>query len=160
MSTERFPIDYDTLQKGDYISPEDCERIIAAHKDQGGQRVTRAHRIYSLRLMVVADEIERECWKLGKRFRVVTDRDGLRVLTDPELAEYAREKFHRHERGLLRENAHARTVDVQLLTDDQRVAHERALIIQGAKLAALASARRALPKATERPALTGTEAAS
>lgn len=131
--SELWPVDYDTLEKGDNISPEKCESIL---------KIKRDDKHYGIELLKLKLTIETAMLERQKPVVVRAVNDGLRVMLDNEASEYVARRFLSHERGLVRDHLRGGRVDVSKLSDDERKRHERNTQTQAFKLQALQQARR------------------
>jgi len=112
----RFPLDFDKLQRGDYLTPEQVEA--ATLKPRTDPQFWAA--ALQLRSMILAHFRAR-----GDLVTVISEGDGLRILTHAEQAEYAPQREERAVRQLVLSHAEGKAVDVAQLSDDQRQRHER-----------------------------------
>lgn len=128
----RFPVDYDSLAKGDYIAHERIEEIT-------GEVV--GSEAYSLACLTLAQAISRELWLRGKQWTVIGRDHGIAVLTDVEASEYNGRRFEQGCAVMARSNVRMAAVDAGAFTEGQRRKHDQALVFQGASLAALQAAR-------------------
>lgn len=133
--TERYPLDFDALKKGDGISREKCESIL---------RVSATDDKYGLKLLALKETVVRGLENRGLPVTVVCDHGGLKILTDEEAAEYNPIQFTL---GLQKAaQAHRRTmlVDQSGLTVDARKSLDRRIEIQGKVLQAVSETRKTL----------------
>jgi hypothetical protein len=132
---QRYPLDYEALNKGDSISPARLQDIL-------GLRST--HPRYQLRLCALRSEVERGLEAIGRRWTVAIRKGFLVVLTDPEAAVYNTRQFENRTRQMNRAHQRNLAVDAGNLTQFEQVQHDRALVVQGVQIAALHAARRQL----------------
>ncbi len=131
----RWPIDYDTLNKGDSITRERLERITgkaAGTKD------------YQLKLLAIQSQIERELHQRNRHWTVKIQKDEIRILTDSEASTYnhalqVQARCAMEKRFLLNS-----AVDIAALDDEQRKQHERTMEIDGKYLMAMQTVRKQL----------------
>ncbi len=114
--TERYPLDFDLLQRGSYLAPEEVERAVSRERSDPGYRLAQ---------MGLAAEIRRYFQGKGDWATVVCDGAGLRVLTHPEQAAHAPARERRAVHQLLIAQVEGRAVDQQQLGDEQRERHKR-----------------------------------
>ncbi len=133
VQAERFPFDYDTMDKGDVIPAEKLEEIT---------ELSRKDKDYQLAILKVKGQITKELAIREKGIVVRCDHDCLRLLTDPEAAEYTRTRFKQELRALARVHMQAMQVDATKLDDDQKKSHERQLEVQGKYIQAMAKAKK------------------
>jgi hypothetical protein len=120
-----YPIDTDALHKGSVITPEEIQAIF--HVQVG----TSAYCVAALRLRnYITDRFAER----NETVTVISDRNALRILTDPEAAEYNAKRF-RGLCGTLGET-HIRNcgVDTSALDDKQKRDHERVIMRQSVVL--------------------------
>ena len=130
-------IKYGTLDKGDVLSVEHCEAVM------GIDRKTNPSG-YTLALMGLVAQVQREIAQEGKRYTVATRKGQVVVLTDPEAAEYQDHRFESGQKTSRRAHFYNQCVDVNNLDQDQRSKHDYNLIKQAAILSAAKGARQAL----------------
>lgn len=124
---KRWPFDFHAIYKGDTITPDQCERIIGMSREQ---------KRYALKLVKLAEILEKGLRRIGRKCTVRCLRDGIRVLTDAEAAEHNDAMVHQHLRGARRSVRRQSDVDTSNLSDGQRKQHEKALIRNGMMLQA------------------------
>lgn len=140
---EPYPIDVMGLQKGDVIDIPTLERIVEAKEGTETYRLG----ILSLRAWIMKERSSRACPVI-----VATLAGALKVLTDPEAAEYTAQMHRQRTRQMTVNHLRALDVDVSKLSAEQRVRHESALNAQGRELQALLAERRRLAlEPTRRP---------
>lgn len=131
MATERYPLDFEKLRKGDYIPPEQVERISG---------VTRSERSYQFAIMKLKEEIQRNC----DGYCVKQEGLGLRIQKDAEASGYLASLNNSRYRGIMRSNQLLGKVDQENLTPAQQREHERRMLVQSRMLQAALSERRAI----------------
>lgn len=141
MEAEKYPFDFDALNKGDTISPEIAESIV---------KVPRSHRRYSLKAAGLAKLVERELGARGKKCTVCVRNDAICILTDSEAAVYTKQQGSIARRKERLNFMRALHVDVTNLGPDERKAHERRLVIDGQAIAAASRVRRKLAVETHK----------
>lgn len=130
---EPFPVDYDTLAKGDLIAAERCEQIL---------NLTRLDERYQLKLLRLKETICDAMEKRGVPITIRIEKAGLAVLTDAQAAEYNPQQF---ELGIRKAaTAHRRTllVDNNNLTIEEQQKLNRRSEIQGRMLQAVQQSRK------------------
>lgn len=116
-SPSRFPLDFDQLKRGDFLTPEQVEA--ATLRD-------RNHPQFWTALLRLRDDIRNHFQaKHGDFVTVVSDNEGLRILTHQEQAEYAPQREAKAVRQLLLSQAEGAAVDRDQLTAEQRQKHDR-----------------------------------
>jgi hypothetical protein len=122
MSAERWPIDYETIEKGDVIPVGRIEELI------GAKQFTSA---YDLGLLQLTTRIEDELHERGKPWTLRTEKGAIRVLTDAEASAYNHSRQVAARKAMRRRFALLVAVDPDLLDDDQRKDHERYVEVNG-----------------------------
>jgi hypothetical protein len=135
MKPEKYPFDFDSLQKGEFIPPEKIEAIV---------KLPRDHQYYSLKVLALREQIETELDARGRPVNVKSEKGGLRILTDEEARPYAEGLFNQAARALRRSHLRSCIIDTTNLSDEDKKRLERTIISQGAKLAAMRKAGRNL----------------
>jgi hypothetical protein len=137
MKTEKYPFDFDSLQKGDVIPVEMLEEIT---------KMSRSHKDFNLKILGLREQIEHELEGRGRPVNVKCDHGSLRILTDEEAVPYTAQLFRQHRRALGRAHLRACIIDPRGLNSEVAKRLESQLLNQAAKLAAM---KRARPKAIE-----------
>jgi hypothetical protein len=141
MSLERFPFDYDALGKGDVITVERLQDLTG---------LTYGTTAFSLQVLRYQKVIEDELLARGRAVTVCSEKGSLRILTDAEASEYGAKLFASRFRQMMTAHRGCLRVDVTNLDDEQKAAHGRTLLTQGAMLAAARTAKRESLTAHER----------
>lgn len=116
MTTERHPLDFDALQRGDNLSVERVERAV---------EVPRTHEHYRLRQMRLACTIREYFYhERGDKVVVRCCGDGVQILTHKEQTDYAPQVKRRGLRALAGSYAMACGVDPQSIDEDRRLSLE------------------------------------
>lgn len=139
-----YPIDVWKHEKGDWLTPEQCESITGVSRNAPRGK-------YQLRLLGLRQSIER-AWE-RERDEVITtavEKDGIRILTDEGAVSTNERRSIQRIRGLASDLAKQNGVDRTKLTDDGRAKHEKALTRLGAFLAGGRAAVRAALKPHKR----------
>lgn len=116
MAAERFPLDFDALQRGIYLPPETVEKAVLK---------SRTDPDYWAAVLRLREEIRKHFQGRGDFVTVVCEKDGLRILTHVEQADYAPGREQQAIRQIVVAQLEGRAVDVQQLGDEQRARHER-----------------------------------
>lgn len=117
MDTSPYPMDFGTLKRGDYLPPERVEVIV-------GMRRTAPD--YRLELLALCQSAELHFRSIGDIATVVTDQDGMRILTHEEQSRNAPKRARRHTRGMVKAAQEFAGVDVAQLSAEQRQIHDEA----------------------------------
>lgn len=132
--TKRFPVDYDTLAKGDIIPVQRIEEITSSSRSSAN---------FSFEAMKLKERIEREMEAIGKPVILKLDQGNLVVLTDSEAITYVDEMFQQFRRRMIRQHIRGEAaIDVAKLTDEEQKTHERASYVRGKEIQAITTARR------------------
>lgn len=117
MTADRFPLDFDQLHRGDYLPPEVVEKAVLT--DRGDAN-------YRIKVLGLREQMRRHFREVhGDVVTIVSERDGLRILTHSEQSDYAPERERRAISQIITAQIEARAVDVtQLVDDDQRKRHD------------------------------------
>jgi hypothetical protein len=127
-----FPFDIDALSKGDIIEPEQLAEFFGVQP--------RTYE-YSLKFTALQSNVRRELRRRGKRWSVVMRGQALVILNDADASKHNIKRFTKRIRSAKRHHEQLTAVDIGMLSDDQRRKHDRAMCLQGLKVAALAHAR-------------------
>ena len=133
MKVDKFPFDYETINKGDIVSTAEIEVVLSMSKD---------HPSFRLALLGLKEQLEKGLTSLGKIYTITTENCCLNVLTDEQAAPYNQALFEQRMRGMRRDHYRNMHVDVSLLSDQSKAEHERTLIVQSLKLAAMRKVNR------------------
>lgn len=146
MNAERYPFDYDALQKGQIIPVEMLEDITGTKKGTAE---------FALKVLSQKQNLETELWLRGKLWTISGEGcdGGLKILTDEEASIYNAKRFEANVRGMHRSHSRLMGVDVSSLTAEQRGRHERELCNQAAKLMAIKKTKKLIMRrsAPEKP---------
>lgn len=115
MNAERWPVDFEKLQRGD---------IIPAARVEEWSGVERSDRNYSLYTMRLVDDIKRHfARERGEVVSVVCRQDDICVLTVPEQALHTRKAEVRRRQSYMRNLTEGLAVEPQLLADEEQKRH-------------------------------------
>lgn len=132
MKTEKYPFDFDSLQKGDVIPVEVLEDVT---------KLSRNHKDFNLKILGLREQIESELEGRGRPVNIKCDHGSLRILTDEESVPYTAQLFRQHRRGLGRAHLRACIIDTRSLNAETQKRLESQLLNQAAKLAAMKRSR-------------------
>jgi hypothetical protein len=118
----RFPIDYDSLKKGDVIPAELLEKIAEA---------PRSTPKYQLKVLAFQQQIMDEMRARGNPVTVIVRGGEIVVLTDAEASTYNAERLGAHLHGVMRAHERSQAVDVANLDDEQKKVHTRRVEVGG-----------------------------
>ena len=117
----RHPIDVSTLDKGMWITPEECE-------DHSGKR--RGTQEYAFALQSLREYIYRESARNGRPLSCGIKGDGVLVHTDSEAALYHKALNNQAVAAVYRSGRRlAATVDRTQLTDAEKVSYDRSVLV-------------------------------
>lgn len=128
-----FPLDFDSLKKGDEISTEQIEEF--------GRCNVRDEKRFRLAALQLKNRIVRECRERGKFLTVAVIKCRIRLLTDEEAAIYNPRQFKQGFRRQLRALRRLTEVNATNLSEQQHRDHERNLLVMGKMVQAARSAR-------------------
>jgi hypothetical protein len=131
--TSEYPLDTDALQKGSRIAAEVIERAF---------NVKRGTDAYQMAWLKASQHISRRFLDRGEIVTITQRKHDLVILTDEEMPAHNARMFRNDIRKAAR--AHARMLggDRSKMSEQTLKVHDRALAVQGAQLAALATARK------------------
>lgn len=132
MSVKYFPVDFDALNKGDFLDNEQLESILG---------VLQSHRLFKVKALALAARIEKEMRRRGKPATVTVERDGVLVNPDGKASKHNDRQFRLGARKLSRSHRRQMEVDIRQLEPDEAKRHERSLLVNGAVLQAVRSTR-------------------
>lgn len=125
---EKYPIDIDSLQKGDKFSPVELVKITG--KQPGTDE-------YDFAVMNFKAWIEREMDLLDRPVTVRISRGWLCVLTDNEASQYNDKMVKLSVRMMRKRHRKNMQVDCRNLTNDEMKDHERRVLTSGSYIAAI-----------------------
>ena len=137
--TRRWPVDYETLKKGDVITADRLEKLVGLKRDNPR---------YSLAIMSLKQRIQDDLEDIGSIWTLAIVKNDLRVLTDAEASEYNHRSLLNGMAKMFRSQYRNMAVDVTELTDDQEKDHIRRIEVDGKILQAIRAARKT-PKFTD-----------
>ena len=135
MAVEKYPLDFDLLDKGQRIEVDELERTFG-HK----RGTTR----YKFSLLALRERVEKELALRGKVVTVRTNRDALVICSDADAATYNDEAASRSWRRVKRSHVRNLGVDASKLAEEGKKEHDRNLIVWGGMIVAGEKARRQL----------------
>jgi hypothetical protein len=145
--TEKYPLDFDVLEKGSIVDAETCLRVTKAKSDSEHQ----------LGLLKLRQMIETKLEGRGMRVTIKIEGKALRILTDAEASEYNAERQAKSLKHFAVSHMRLCGVDTANLTPEQRVDHERRVTCGGMFLSGFADVRKRItelpPTETARPNL-------
>lgn len=134
---KRHPIDFEQLNKGDKIGTETIEKITGVSRNDWKR--------YELAVLTLKEQIEKEMAGRGTPVVIKIDAGTLLVLTDSEAVQYLNERHRILRRQITRNHGKSvNAVDVRQLTEQERLDHERGVLIRSKELQAMESVRKHL----------------
>jgi len=127
-------MDYSTLVPGDIIPQEQCEVIF-------GFTMKSDLAKYSLCLLNLKGQVEKELRKVGRIYTVTTQKGRINVLTHQQASQYNRRMFVAKKKSMRKANHRLAFVDISVLSHEERKEHEKQLIRQGREIMALNQVR-------------------
>lgn len=141
MTVTRIPLDFDTLEKGRVFGVEEIEEIVGLPRDDEK---------FPLKRLSLCARIEREMRDRGRPMAVRLERGALKVMDDPENAEYQPKEYDRHLRGAARALGRLAIVEPEKLDEGQRNEHEHQMLRMSRITAAIKLEKRKLATAARR----------
>ena len=129
----RWPVDYESLKKGDSIPAERLEKIIGLNRDNPK---------YSLALMALKQTIQDALEDLGYVWTLAIVKNDIRILTDAEASEYNHRSLLNGMAKMFRAQYRNMAVDQTLLTEDQAKDHARRIEVDGRLIQAIRAERK------------------
>ncbi len=123
IETNKYPIDFETVEKGDVFSVEMLEQITATKF--GTDKFT-------FKVLALQGRITDETG-----YTVKNHGDSLVVLKDEEASNYNDRMFKRFKRGMFHRHKLMQNVDVAQLSDTMKDQHERKVLTQSRYISAL-----------------------
>lgn len=128
-----FPIDCETIQKGQVFTAHAMAAILNAKPNTAAYRV---------KLVDFSHKLTKRLWAIDKPFTVVVLSQRLEVLTDEAAADYNAGFFERSRKRMFKAHRQATRVDTSGFTQDRKTTHVRSLIVQGAAIQGMSNGRR------------------
>lgn len=123
MLTEKYPIDVERLNKGDYIQQSEVERLM-------GVNFEKDHKSFNFALMTLVKFIETTSKKLGSPLLCCSEKGGVRILTDSDALVHRSDRHKRNIRSLIRTAEDVGYIDGENLTNEEKSLHDREMICQ------------------------------
>lgn len=133
--TEKYPMDFESLQQGQYISAEQVERITGESRDS-----IEALKRYNFKLMGLKDEIKKALRNMGKIWEVISEDDGLRILTHKESSKYQDQKRKIGKQKIYTAHTYITAVNTSGFTEDEKKVHNRRAEMSGRTILGLSMA--------------------
>jgi len=127
MDTTRWPVDFETLNKGQVIG----EQVIKdfANAEPGSDA-------FKLKQLTLCDMIERKLRAVGKNWTVRCRRNTIEILTDSQAAVYTVTQRNKARKRMVRNYKRQMGVDVAELSSAEREEHDRQTLISSHMLSA------------------------
>ena len=120
MEVIKFPLDFDTLDKGSVIPQSKIEEILGKKANEPG---------YQFELLELRNRILSELAHRGKKVAIKQDHGDLVILNDGEASVYLFTWEIRHLRGYMRKHDTLLAVDSTKLSLDEKVEHRKRIEI-------------------------------
>jgi hypothetical protein len=125
-AVERWPLDIEKLQRGDFISPEVCAQLT---------QVPIASREYPLALLKLSRHIQDEGDRTGRCLPCRCHMDGIEVMTSEVATVYYNRRWEMSERGMATAHRNQLTrVNPRELSDADAATHQRQLALHAMQL--------------------------
>ena len=128
-----YPIDVDKLNKGDYISPEQIEKIYG---------IQQKNREFPQKVLELREFIRFESRQKDRPLHTKIEKDGVRILDDQEDVDYTEKKYSHGRRKMMSALADEMEIDRTNLDTTTQNKLERNIICQSMELQAMRKARR------------------
>ena len=151
MAVQRYPLDFDALEKGDVISAEQVEAIVEIKRDDIK---------YGFAAMALGKRIKKELQDRDKEVTVRMHQSALMICDDADASPYNERMIKARARGVGRFLRQLSAVDRSKLPEERVPLHDRALTVWTLTYQAMRSTRRKLlcrPKTRSTPKLTDDE---
>ena len=133
METQFHPLDFETLKKGDYITPEQAAEITGKNASDPK---------FALALLNLKERIRREMQAQKRPITAKVERGGIRILNDPEASNYNDKQAKGALRKLGRCVSQLLYVDQRKLNNGEQRTHEHRIISWTKVFGAAKGARR------------------
>lgn len=134
-SVKRYPIDFDSLAKGDIVAVETIEQIL---------EVKHGTTAYQLGCLGLCGEIEKQMSYRGPRPTLKISKGAILILHDNEATITSERRIRNDLHRAVRNYGRLTQVVIANLTDEEKTQHDRRLMSQGRLLQALARERKAM----------------
>jgi len=142
----RFPVDFESLQKGSVLKREYLERVFMVTADHANE--------YRFCLLTLRDQIMKELEKQGRPVTVIARHNDLVILTDQEAAAHNPLEFKRGARKMTRAHKRTLAVDISQLSHEEKLRWGRVVMNQGIILQSHKTAKRTIRVNGDKKALT------
>jgi hypothetical protein len=133
-TTEKFPFDFEILNKGSVISTDTLEKASG---------ISRTSRKFSLVLLQYAREVE-DYFRFDRGVEVIvrTDNDQISILLDVDADEFSEKMFDEGLKKVRRWHRKTLSIDTSGFAADRLSNHHRRCVVQGAQVVAMRKAGR------------------
>lgn len=128
IETNKYPVDFEAITKGDILTIEMLEKITAEKRES---------QKFIWKVLALQGQIMDETG-----YTVKNDGGALVILTDEESSKYNDRMFYRFKRGMFNRHKLMQAVDVRQLSDTMRSEHERKILNQSRYISALKSPKK------------------
>lgn len=132
IKAKQWPVDFESLRKGDIIPVSAIERIT---KTKHGTTE------YALTLLSLKESIQNHLWSIGKPWTCTTRGGAIAVLKDDEASEYNYRQGQRYLRGQARATVRIQHVDHGQLGEEDKRKHVRRVEVMGKFMQAICDTR-------------------
>jgi len=130
---ERYPVDFEALQKGDFIAPEVIEKW-------GG--VPRHSIKYGFKLLAFKANVEKELRDLKRPMTLKSEKYGLRLLNDPDASRYRSDRQKHLLTNAVVQHRGLIEVDRGRLSDEESEVHDRRTMVSSLFVSAISGVRK------------------
>ena len=134
-SADRYPLDFDKLEKGDTISHAQLEEILGMKKDKDPEK-------FALEKLKLYGRIQRELWEEGKVYTVRMTGGMIHICDDKEASAYGEKTNKSAVKKLAMTTKRLSGVDLTEFSDAEKRDHEKRVLLNGAMLGACLTIRR------------------
>ena len=140
-------IDLDMIRPGKVIDRAECEKIVNVKKVENPYS-------YQFELLKLGKMLQRELWKVGKKYTVTTMDGEIQILGHADASDYNANRFDLALKAARAANRRMGAVDVSQLTPEQRKDHETGVVRQSRIISMLRTVPKSIalqPNADTRP---------
>lgn len=139
--TEKWPLDFDAINKGDIITEAQCRAALNPRDDKD----------FQLKLLTLKEEIERRHAELGTILTIKVTRNSLHILTDAEASEYNENRQQHALRHFVKSHRRLIGVEIGNLSSEQAGEHDRRIAHSANYMTAIKETRKTNRSITATP---------
>ncbi len=138
---EKWPLDFESISKGDVIAEVQCRAVLKPKDDKD----------FQLKLLALKEQIERKHADAGVVLTIKITRNSLHVLTDAEASEYNETRQQHALRHFVKSHRRLLGVEIVNLSPEQAGEHDRRVAHSATYMTAIKSARKTNRTVTATP---------